>query len=146
MAWKTFRNYHYLDHNFNYTARAFVGYVNGDIACFCGVLPQPGLFSNLFRISRIVVLPDFQGLGLGDRLNIYLGELYWRSNKRLSIVTTHPGLIKSYSKSDKWKLVNFDKSVKVDGNFDNNKLSNRLKASFIYIPKDYDVNNIWDLN
>lgn len=92
------------------------------MACLCAVLPQPGLFKDLFRISRIVVLPDFQGLGLGDRINTFLGELYWLDKKRLSIVTTHPGLIKSYFKSDKWKLINFDKSVKVDGNFDTNKL------------------------
>lgn len=89
-------------------------------------------------------MPDFQGLGLITIMNEYLGELYWKEKNRLSIVTTHPGLIKSYIKSKKWKLINFDKSIKVDSNFDNNKLSNRLKASFLYIPINY-KNNIWDI-
>lgn len=99
---------------------------------------------DLYRISRCVVLPDFQGLGLITRMNEILGELYYVDKKRLSIVTTHPGLIKSYFKSKNWKLVSFDNKVKVDSNFDNNKLSNRLKASFLYIPKNY-KNDEWSL-
>lgn len=139
-----FKNYHYLDHNLNFAARVFVGYVDGVAASFVGVLPQPGIISGLFRITRCVVLPDFQGLGLITIMNEFLGELYYEKKCRLSIVTTHPGLIKSYIKSKKWKLLNFDKSVKVDGNFNENKLSNRLKASFIYLPDNL-VENIWSL-
>jgi len=77
-------------------------------------------------------------------MNEYIGELYYEKKKRLSIVTTHPGLIRSYSKSRNWKLNSFDKNIKVDGNFTNNKLSTRLKASFIYIPKTY-VKSIWEI-
>lgn len=139
-----FRNYHYLDHNLNYAARVFIGYVNGDAAAFCAVLPQPGITPNMYRISRSVVLPDFQGLGLSDRLNCYVGELYWKNKKRLTGVTTHPGLIRYRILSDRWKLTSFDKDVKQFINFDKVGLSNRLKASFIYIPKDY-KENIWDI-
>ena len=141
--WKIFSKYHYLDHSLNYSARVFVGYVNDDMAVVVAVLPQPGSFVGLFRISRCVVLPDFQGLGLVTIMNEYIGELYWKNKKRLSIVTTHPGLIKSYFKSNKWKLNSFDKTIKIDGNFDSNKLSNRLKASFIYIPNNY--NDLWEI-
>lgn len=144
MAWRIFRNYHYLDHNLNWAAKVFVGYVNGDAASFVAILPQPGVVPGLYRISRCVVLPDFQGLGLITRMNEFLGEIYYKDKKRLSIVTTHPGLIKSYFKSKNWKLVSFDKNVKVDGNFNGNKLSNRLKASFIYLPKNY-VEDKWSL-
>lgn len=132
-----FRNYHYLDHNLNYASRVFIGYINNDPCCFVGVLPQPGILPNLFRIHRCVVLPDFQGLGLVTRMNEYIGELYYISGKRLSIVTTHPGLIKSYYRSKKWKLKNIDDTIKVTNNFDKALLSNRLKASFIYIPNNF---------
>ena len=129
----------------NYAVRVFIGYVNGDMAVFCGVLPQPGVLPNMFRISRTVVLPDFQGLGLSDILNCYVGELYWKEKKRLSGVTTHPGLIKYRLLSDRWKLTNFDKDVKQFVNFDKVALSNRLKASFLYIPLNY-KNDLWDIN
>lgn len=140
-----FSKYHYLDHSLNWAARVFVGYVNGDMAGLVAVLPQPGLTKKLYRITRLVVLPDFQGLGVGNIMNEWIGELYWREDKkRLSIVTTHPGLIGSYVKSKRWMMQSFDKGVKVDGNFDKNELSTRLKASFIYIPVDYKKDK-WDL-
>ena len=113
-------------------------------AIFVGILPQPGVTPGLYRISRLVVLPDYQGLGLSSIMNEYLGELYNKEYKKLSIVTTHPGLIKQYIKSNRWKLKSFDNSVKVDGNFDNNLLSSRLKASFQYIPINY-VKSEWDI-
>lgn len=113
----------------------FVGYLNDDMAAFVAILPQPGIVDNQFRISRVVVLPDFQGLGLGNIMNEYLGEVYWEDKKYLSIVTTHPGLIKSYIFSKSWKLKSFDKTIKIIGDFGSTELSARLKASFIYIPK-----------
>ena len=125
-------------------ARVFIGYLNGDASSMVAILPQPGLVPNLFRISRTIVLPDFQGLGLSNIMNEYLGELYYKSKNRLSITTTHPGLIKSYFKSSKWKIKSFDRSVKSDINFDITILSTRLKASFIYIPINF--NDIWDIN
>jgi hypothetical protein len=77
-------------------------------------------------------------------MNEYVGEIYYENKKRLSIVTTHPGLIKSYNKSSKWKLTNFNNKVKLDINFDRTTLSNRLKASFLYIPKNF-VRSEWDI-
>lgn len=139
-----FKNFHYLDQDLNYASRVFIGYINGDIAAFCAVLPQPGVLPNMFRISRSVVLPDFQGLGLSDRLNCYIGELYYKNKKRLTGLTTHPGLIKYRLLSDRWKLTNFDKNIKEFINFDRVVLSNRLKASFLYIPINY--NDEWDIN
>ncbi len=102
------------------------------------------MLANLYRISRLVVLPDYQGLGLSSIMNEFLGELYNKEHKKLSIVTTHPGLIKQYIKSSKWKLNNFDSGVKVTHNFDKNLLSSRLKSSFQYIPLNY-IENEWDI-
>lgn len=130
-----FRNYHYLNHDLNYASDVYVLYVNGDEACFSAVLPAPGIIQNVFRGHRTVVLPDFQGLNLSKIISEYIGELYYKKNKYYTSVTTHPGLIKYRMKLDSWKLRKFDKIVKKDNNFENNLLSYRLKASFLYIPK-----------
>jgi len=123
----------------------FVGYIDDNMSAIVAVLPQPGSVPGLFRITRCVVLPDYQGLGLVNIMNEWIGELYWsQGKKRLSIVTTHPGLIKSYLRSDKWKLQSMDKGVKLSGNFDKNILSTRLKASFLYLPKNKE-DSIWDI-
>jgi GNAT superfamily N-acetyltransferase len=103
------------------------------------------LTKNLFRISRLVVLPDYQGLGIGNIMNEWIGEFMWKEGrKRLSIVTTHPGLILSYSKSPKWKMNYFKKGARIEGDFDKSCLSTRLKSSFLYIPENY-KKNMWDI-
>lgn len=128
----------------NYVGRVFVGYVNDVISVFVSVLPQPGGYvNNLFRFSRIVTLPDFQGLGLSNIMLEYIGDMYYDLGKRVSCVTTHPGMIRSMVKSKRWNMTSFDNTVKVNSSFDGNKLSDRLKASFIYIPNKY-KKDIWE--
>ena len=139
-AWKNFSKYHYLTADLNMAARVYVGYVNDDIACFSAVLPQPQL-PDTFRISRSVVLPDYQGIGLSNRMSEFLGEEYNKGYKILTGTTTHPGLIKQRMNSDRWKITAFDKSVGVTHNFDKNELNNRLKASFRYVP--IKENKLW---
>lgn len=141
-----FSKYHYLDHSFNVASRVFLGLVNDEIAGFCAVLPQPGPVEKLFRIHRTVVMPDYQGLGLSFIMNEYIGELYSKNKKLLCSVTTHPGLIKSRLKSDRWKLSKMNKGIKLNHNFDKTTLSKRLKVSFFYIPKGKnkkDFNILW---
>jgi len=76
-------------------------------------------------------------------MNEYIGEKYWLEKKRLSITTTHPGLMKSYWRSKNWKLNNFNDTIKIGNNFDKVILSTRLKASFLYIPIGF--NDKWSI-
>ena len=34
-----------------------------------------------YRVSRLVVLPDYQGIGVGKRLLNFIAELYYFTNK-----------------------------------------------------------------
>ena len=70
------------------------------------ILPFPhGHIKNGFRISRIVVLPDFQGLGVGFKIINYFAELYKTDNKTMYIKTSNPALFGAMKKNtDKWKL------------------------------------------
>lgn len=46
-----------------------------------------------YRVSRLVVLPDYQGIGVGKRLLDLLADLYTRQTKRaFYIVTSNPQL------------------------------------------------------
>jgi GNAT superfamily N-acetyltransferase len=50
--------------------------------------------SNYFRVSRLVVLPDYQGLGIGKRLLNLIAELYTSQTKLpFYILTSNPQLI-----------------------------------------------------
>ena len=65
-----------------------------------------GTIQNAYRISRLVVLPDFQGLSIGIKILNYFGSLYSTDNKKLYIKTSNPSLFKGmeYNK-EYWKLI-----------------------------------------
>lgn len=51
---------------------------------------------------RLVVLPDWQGLGLGWRFDQWMGELLHRHGWRYHNVTSHPALIFLFDRSPRW--------------------------------------------
>ncbi|HEU4344388.1 MAG TPA: ABC transporter ATP-binding protein, partial [Candidatus Binatia bacterium] len=68
--WELFAPFHYMSAELHPNARCFGVYVGERIAAFAGVLYRPmsnagrGL-SPVYGISRVVTLPDWQGLGIG---------------------------------------------------------------------------------
>jgi GNAT superfamily N-acetyltransferase len=62
--------------------------------------------TNYFRVSRLVVLPDYQGIGIGKRLLNFVAELYTSQiNLPFYLVTSNPQLIRSNLES--WKIKRF---------------------------------------
>ena len=107
-TWNIFKQHHYLSHDLNKSAKCFVCLFNDKPIGFMAILPFPhGQIQNGFRISRVVVLPDFQGLGIGFKLIDYFGQLYKADNKTMYIKTSNPALFGAMKKNEnKWKLVN----------------------------------------
>jgi ABC-type lipoprotein export system ATPase subunit/GNAT superfamily N-acetyltransferase len=106
-TWDLFKQHHYLSEDLNKASKSFVILMNDKPVGFIAILPLPhGSLKNAFRISRIVVLPDFQGLGIGFELINYFGSLYKKDNKTLYIKTSNPALFKAMDKNnDKWFCV-----------------------------------------
>jgi len=68
-TWKLFKHNHYLTEDLNKAAKCFVALFNDKPIAFMAILPFPsGVIQNGYRISRVVVLPDFQGLGIGFKI------------------------------------------------------------------------------
>ena len=105
-TWDIFKKHHYLDSNINKGAKCFVGCINGRPAGCIGVLmfPHPIASAQPWRISRIVCLPDFQGLGIGRIMVDYIASIFEASKHHCSIVTGHPSLITSLFNSDEWEM------------------------------------------
>jgi GNAT superfamily N-acetyltransferase len=130
-VWKMFSKHHYLDHNHNNAASVYICYINDQAAGFISVLPQPGAVKNLFRIHRLVVLPDYQGIGIGLKMLNDVAQLYTDINKKVSIVTSAPSLLGALNKSNKWRCIFFGKK----GGINYGKLystAKRISASFRY--------------
>lgn len=75
-VWPYFAPHHYMSDTLNKAARAWVAAMpDGTPVGFSAMLPFPhGALRNAWRESRTVVLPDFQGLGMGARLSDWVGQ------------------------------------------------------------------------
>jgi GNAT superfamily N-acetyltransferase len=106
-AWKIFKQHHYISEDLNKAAKCFIVIWKDKPIAFLGILPFPhGHIQNGYRISRLVVLPDFQGLGLGCVLMTYIGALYKKDNKNIYFKTSNPAVFSVMAKSlSDWKLV-----------------------------------------
>jgi len=54
------------------------------------------------RISRIVTLPDYQGVGIGKTLLNFVADRYKKAGHRITIGTSHPAMIQSLLKAKQW--------------------------------------------
>lgn len=117
-------------------------YDDETIVGFCAVLHQPHAQNKkLKRCSRLVILPDYQGIGLGTQFLNIIAEHYKQLGYDFRIVTSAKNMIHALNKSNKWVLVrwsvnkcNSNKS-RIDGNrksMRNKCLTGGGTASFNY--------------
>jgi len=87
----------------------------GNLSDFSAVISFPsGSVKNGYREHRIVILPDFQGLGIGVRLSDAMGEIYTSEGKRYFSKTAHPRLGEYREASPKWRPTTHNKQNRGD--------------------------------
>lgn len=102
-TWNLFKQHHYLSEDLNKASQCYVFLWNEKPIGFVAILPFPGVGdAKTRRISRIVVLPDFQGLGLGKDIVNYISSLYWKEQHQMFIRTMNPALGISLDKDINW--------------------------------------------
>lgn len=127
-TWNTFARHHYLSAELNKSAQIYIGVINDQPAVLLAVLPLINAnVRNARRISRIVVLPDFQGIGLATKfMNAIAGGL--KAQGLLTYITTsHPALIRALNYSDKWEMIRKPSRVAQRGR--TSSLSSRIGLS-----------------
>ncbi len=104
-VWAIFAHHHYLTHEISKSARCWVVLSeDGDMVGFTSVLPMPsGTLKDAWRLTRTVVLPDYQGMGIGAIISDMVGEMYVAEGKRLYARTTHPRLARYRLASSVWR-------------------------------------------
>jgi len=104
-AWRLFRGHHYLTEDINKSAHCFIALVDGEPAAFCAALkfPHPSV-KNMWKSHRTVVLPDYQGIGIGTILNETVGQHYVDQGMRFTGVSSHPAMNHIRLRSPKWIL------------------------------------------
>lgn len=104
-VWRLFAPFHYLTATLNKTARCYVAFIDGQPTSFAGVLRRPHpKAKDIMGVSRLVTLPDWQGLGLAFVLVEAIGGAYRVAGQRLRTYPAHPVLVHGFDRSPRWAL------------------------------------------
>ena len=99
------------------------------------------MLKNYFRVSRLVVLPDYQGIGVGKRLLNFIAQLYTSQLPEIPfyIVTSNPQLVRGNLDHWRVKRVGHGSAGRNDSRINREIRSSnskrRLSVSLQYIPK-----------
>jgi GNAT superfamily N-acetyltransferase len=98
---------------------------------FSAWVPYYGKGPRTRREHRTVTLPDYQGLGIGNRLSATIAALWRGLGQRAVSTTTHPAMIRSRLRSPLWRL---KRSPSLAGGGDVFRhATTRLTAGFEYV-------------
>ena len=106
--WRLFARHHYLSGSLAVAARCYLATWNGEPVTFCATLPIITR-KNHRRFTRIVTLPDYQGMGIGMRVVAAVAALHRAEGLRINVTSSHPALIRHCRRSTDWRTVNVRK-------------------------------------
>ena len=135
-VWKDLNisQHHYMSEDLNPSCKCLLFSWDNVPVAFVALINQPMKgYRWGFRISRIVVLPDFQSMGLSSDILKFCGGIIknYDDTAQLYIKTIHKMMGKHLEKSPLWSPTSFNGKLRIDGS--NKKYKNRLKrASYCY--------------
>ena len=141
-AWRLFAPYHYMSADLHRSAACFGLFCNGVLANFAAVLHRPvsrGKRSGrIWGVSRMVTLPDFQGIGLNSVMNELLGAAYAAVGDRLHLYPAAPALVKQYDRDSLWRMTkkqSYSSPSKISSTSTTGAMGGRPCAVFEYAGK-----------
>lgn len=109
-AWSLFARHHYLSGALASSARCYLATWEERPVTFCGTLPMMARRRHR-RFTRIVTLPDYQGMEIGMRVVEAVATGYRQRGERINVTSSHPALVAHCKRSPEWRTV----SVKRNG-------------------------------
>lgn len=110
--WPLFEPHHYLKAPPMIAARCYVGAVEGRPVAHLGVSTKNKGLTVEARAARFVVMPEWQGMGLGLRFLNHVAQLQLEGKGRLPgrslttlINTSHPGLCRALRRDPRWEQI-----------------------------------------
>jgi GNAT superfamily N-acetyltransferase len=124
--WQHFAPHHYLSGGLAASATCYGAFWEGEApaeptaasrlggslalpVAFCAVVAALG-WRKTKRIARLVVLPQFQGLGVGSRLAEEVATRAAERGNRVTITASHPAIVSHCSHSPKWRYLGLKKN------------------------------------
>ena len=107
--WHLFEPHHYLKLPKMVAATNYVGVIDGELVAHIAFGTRPGLKEA--RACRMVIMPEWQGAGVGMRFLNAVCDMWLRGENRYSkpmptmFHTSHPGLCAALRRDQKWRQV-----------------------------------------
>jgi GNAT superfamily N-acetyltransferase len=112
-CWRLFKPHHYLSGSVPSAARYYLATWQGSpvalvvVGNFFGKPKlRPGEIGRRL-ISRLVVLPDYQGVGIGNAVLNEVARLLSAERYQVSITSGHPAMMRMLARSKQWRVVKF---------------------------------------
>lgn len=109
--WPRLRRFHYLDHGLHPSCRGYVAVWDGEglgrgsrgatVVGIAATIHNAGK-SGMRRVSRLVVPPDYQGVGIGMKLLDATAAAEAAEGHRVTIRSGHPAVIRALSRRRGW--------------------------------------------
>jgi len=115
-----FKDHHYLTGDLSNASRCYVGYWNDNLVAFGAAMTMPnGFIKNAWRGHRTVILPDYQGLGIGVRFSDGIAQIHLDQGHRYFSRTAHPRMGYYREHSELWKPTSKNQKLRKDVTHDN---------------------------
>jgi ABC-type lipoprotein export system ATPase subunit/GNAT superfamily N-acetyltransferase len=103
-TWEMFRRHHYLDTRMSRSVHCYVGLIGDKPVAFHAAIHSTNRdIHSYWRGHRTVVLPEFQGLGIGTAFSDAIAEMYVSRGMRYFSKTAHPSFGEHREKSPLWR-------------------------------------------
>lgn len=115
-------------------AHCYIGYIGNNPVCFFAVLhfPHPDV-KNFKKGHRLVVLPDYQGLGIGHIFSTHIAEMYKKSGYRFIITSSTKSLFKQRQADPRWAVTRKSRLGDAGGDLKGTTSKNKITFSYEYI-------------
>lgn len=109
-AWSMFAQHHYMSGRLHSSSICFGVWVNKTLAGFLAVIPCPISSGQdkgkaIWRIHRVVIMPDYQGIGLSHTLTDTVASEYAAIGRRFRHYPAHPVYTRQVARNNNWRLV-----------------------------------------
>jgi energy-coupling factor transporter ATP-binding protein EcfA2 len=112
--WRYFSKYHYLDTNMSRSVHCYVLLLGDKPIGFHAAIHSTNRdIHSYWRGHRTVILPEFQGMGIGTAFSDAIAQIYVDKGLRYFSKTAHPSFGEHREKSDLWRPTSTNKKSRL---------------------------------
>ena len=102
--WRYFSKHHYLDTSMSRSVHCYVGLLGDKPIAFHAAIHSTNRdIHSYWRGHRTVILPEFQGMGIGTKFSDAIAEMYVSKGMRYFSKTAHPSFGEHRERSPLWR-------------------------------------------